>query len=109
MNNLKILNNQLQTTQIASLQKDINWLKENKKQEIKNKYNAIYRFYKIDSFLGLGVSGLMLLYGLTETKKTPISKLSAIVGSLGLLGYPLYRPKKEKYDEAMQKELNEVV
>ena len=38
MNNFSTINNQSSLTQFANMQKDINWLKENKKQEIKKNY-----------------------------------------------------------------------
>ncbi len=109
MNNLGTINNQSSSIQFANMQKDINWLKENKKQEIKKNYEAEYKYYKMDSYLGLGVSSIMLLGGLATQKKNPCNKIFTILGAIGLLGYPFYKPKKEKYDAAMQKELNEVI
>lgn len=109
MNNFSTINNQSSLTQFANMQKDINWLKENKKQEIKKNYEANYKYYKMDSYFGLGASSIMLLGGLATQKKNPYNKIFTILGAIGLLGYPFYKPKKEKYDAAMQKELNEVI
>ena len=74
-----------------------------------DKYERAKKMYKIDNgllaFLTIG-SGLCATFGQKTNKKEAL-----FFTGLGLLGFaikPFFKPKKEKYDAMMQKELNEV-
>ena len=109
MNNFSTINNQSSLTQFANMQKDINWLKENKKQEIKKNYEEDMKKHKT-GFAMLCVTAVVGLTGFFFCKQERgLTGLMGFGSLLGLLFTPVLKPKKEKYEAAMQKELNEVV
>ena len=118
MNNLGTINNQSSSTQFANMQKDINWLKENKKQEIKKeilqkhyeqKYKKDVKSHKTQQTVGIVSTIILAITAYSSKWKNKELNLGTFAFGAASLIWPLFKPKKEKYDAAMQKELNEVV
>lgn len=99
-----LLANNINKDEKYKIKKEILEKHYNKKFESDTKIHNI----EVNFAIGLAIVTGILAIVLPKGKKAEAC-ICAGAGTFGAILSPLVKPKKEKYDEAMQKELNEVV
>lgn len=103
MNNLTIISTkQPQINETYKIKKEI--LQKHYEQKYKNDVKS----HKTQQTVGIVSTIILAITAYTSKWKNKELNFGTFAFGAASLVWPLFKPQKEKYDEAMQKELNEV-